>query len=223
MIHKKEKLVLWYDRKKKPVQADRQIVYGYAKWVRLAEWKFFCTFTFAWPVSDRQAEMVFSGFINRLERRLKCDIGYVRGDEKRFSGCGMPASGRHFHALLSCAAPVTPVEIEELWMRMAGNRSDGAGAQVKNYTGHWKAASYVLKSINQPEGNWAFRKLHLFYPSLIEKGMTSRMRRNLRRHKARQEEFERIQEMVDKGVRELEKKWKSTAVEYFGPTWLKNE
>ncbi|HXR15714.1 MAG TPA: hypothetical protein VN777_05825, partial [Terriglobales bacterium] len=54
-------------------------------WLKAVPWKFFCTFTFAWRVSDPQAEKAFDAFINRLERHLGCEVCFVRGDEKRFS------------------------------------------------------------------------------------------------------------------------------------------
>ncbi|HEY1678121.1 MAG TPA: hypothetical protein VGG04_10470, partial [Candidatus Sulfotelmatobacter sp.] len=56
----------------------------YADWVKQIDWKLFCTFTFAWRVSDPQARKTFDEFIDRLERSLRSDVCYVRGDEKRF-------------------------------------------------------------------------------------------------------------------------------------------
>jgi hypothetical protein len=175
----------WYDRKRWPYAGDRHVANEYATWLKLVPWKLFCTFTFAWKVSDPQAEKVFDEFINRLERHLKCDVAYVRGDEKRLSGCGKPASGRHFHVLMTCVAPVSPFFVEVLWMSMAGNRSDGAGAQVQAYDASLNGVSYVLKLINQVDGDWAFRKLHLVHPCVSVGTLNCRQRRNLRRHEAR--------------------------------------
>lgn len=157
-------------------------------WVKQVPWRFFCTFTFAWRVSDPQAENVFHAFIDRLERHLRCEVCFVRGDEKRFSGCGMPASGRHFHVLLTCLAPVQPQFIESLWTSMAGSRADGAGAQVEDYNPDENGASYVLKCIYQPEGNWDFRHLELFHvDARAAQSMNKRWRRRLKRFNARQE------------------------------------
>jgi hypothetical protein len=69
--------------------------------------------------------------MNRLERHLKSDVGYVRGDEKRVSGCGKPACGRHYHALLASAAPLQPAFVEWLWNDVARNPSDDGGAKVE--------------------------------------------------------------------------------------------
>src|SRR5712671_4141245 len=74
---------------------------AYVAWLQPVPWQLFATFTFAWQVSDPQALKVFREFINRLERSARGPVVFVRGDEKRYSGCGMPGSPRHFHALLS--------------------------------------------------------------------------------------------------------------------------
>jgi hypothetical protein len=180
-MHVKER---WYEREHWPYMVDRERVEAYAHWLKQVRWRLFGTFTFAWRVSDQQADKTFAEFINRLERHLKCDIGYVRGDEKRFSGCGKPACARHYHVLLATAAQVSPGLVEAIWMSMAGNRSDNAGAVVKPYNPKLNGVSYVLKLITQPEGNWESRKLHLFHPSVSVGSVTSRMRRHLRRHPA---------------------------------------
>lgn len=177
-----QQTVKLYDRERWPYAKDRRIAEEYAKWVKQVDWRLFCTFTFAWPVSDQEAIETFDEFIDRLECFLQCDVAYVRGDEKRLSGCGKPACARHFHVLLTCTAQVTPEFVEALWMSMAGNRSDHAGAMVVPYNPQLNGASYVLKMINQPEGDWDFRKLHLFHPSAREEKVTVRMRRHLRRH-----------------------------------------
>jgi len=188
-MQKLQQAVRWYEQERWPYAADRKTAEGYADWVKLVPWKLFCTFTFAWKVSDAQADKTFTEFINRLEHVLKCDVGYVRGDEKRLSGCGKPACGRHFHVLLTSVAPMHSSVVEWLWMGMAGNRSDDAGAQVEPYDANRNGASYVLKYINQVDGNWTFRKLHLFHPSASEGKVNKRRRRLLRRHHARQEQL----------------------------------
>jgi hypothetical protein len=181
--------VRWYERTRWPYAADRRTADEYATWLKLIPWTLFGTFTFAWKVSDPQAAKVFDEFIDRLERNIRCDVAHVRGDEKRLSGCGKPASGRHFHVLMASAAPVGPSFVEGLWMSMAGTRSDGAGAQVQAYDASLNGASYVLKLINRVDGDWAFRKLHLVHPSVSVGMLNLRQRRNLRRHEARKQSF----------------------------------
>jgi hypothetical protein len=175
----------WYERERRPYAADRKIAEEYAHWLKQVPWRLFCTFTFAWKVSDVQADKTFAEFINRLERLLKFDVGYVRAAEKRLSGCGRSACGRHFHALLTSVAPVAPGIVEELWMSMAGNRDDGAGAQVEHFDVNQNGLSYIFKMIHHEDGDWSFRKLHLFPPFLDEEKVPCRMRRHLRRQTAR--------------------------------------
>ncbi len=173
-----------------PYHSNRKIPNAYADWVKQIDWQLFCTFTFAWKVDDIRARKIFDEFINRTERHLGTDVCYVRGDEKRFSGCGLPGSARHFHVLMTSLVPMHPLWVKQMWQGMAGNRSDDAGAMVEPYNGFHHGARYVLKFINQPEGDWAFRNLHLFHPEARSlQDLHGRQRRNLRRHKARFQHF----------------------------------
>ena len=181
--------IRWYERERWAYEVDRRTANEYATWLKVVPWKLFATFTFAWKVSDPQATKVFDEFIDRLERHIHCDVTYVRGDEKTLSGCGKPASGRHFHVLMTCAAPINPSLVEALWLSMAGTRSDGAGAQVNVYDARLNGASYVMKFINRVDGDWAFRKLHLAYPCANVGTLNRRRRRQLRRHEARNQSF----------------------------------
>ena len=176
----------WYDRINWPYKADRITAENYATWFKPIHWQLIGAFTFAWSVSDRQADGVFSGFIHGIEKHYRSDVGYVRGDEKRFSGCGKPASPRHYHALLACAAPLSPNFVADLWMSMAGHRSDGAGAKVDVYDPNKNGVSYVLKHMNQANGAWTLSKnLYLFLPPANIEVVGKRMRRHLRRHSVR--------------------------------------
>lgn len=183
-----QKAVRWYERERWRYTADRKINDDYAGWVNQVAWQLFSTLTFAWEVSDPQADEIFAAFINELEHFLRCNVGFVRGDEKRFSGCGKPASGRHFHALMTSEAKLSPVVVETLWMSMAGNGKDHAGAHVELYDGNQKGASYVLKFINRQHGDWTFGKLHLFLPSVDPAKPNKAHRRHLSRHHTRLEQ-----------------------------------
>jgi hypothetical protein len=190
------KTARWYDRERLPYAVDRKTAEEYAIWLRQVPWKLFCTLTFAWKVSDPQADKTFTEFINRLERTLGCDVGYVRGDEKRFSGCGKPACGRHFHVLMTSAAPISPSTVACLWQGMAGNRSDKAGAHIEPYDASQNGVSYVLKFINQVDGDWKFGRLDLFHPEVRRlRTPTKRLRRHLRRHEARELHFSQFNPM----------------------------
>ena len=183
-----EEFPRWYERQHLPYAADLQMVKAYANWLRMIPWKVFGTFTFAWRVSDQQAEETFNEFINRLEHCLKGNVGYVRGDEKRLSGCGKPATGRHFHAVLTSSPPLSSTLVEELWMSMAGSQRGGAGALVETYDPTMNGIEYVLKFLNKADGNWAFRNLALFHPEAHNlQTMTPRQRRRVRRQDARQQ------------------------------------
>jgi hypothetical protein len=157
----------------------------YAAWLEGVPWQLFCTFTFAWPVSDMQADRVFHEFIVRLETRIRGPIAYVRGDEKRFSGCGKPGAPRHFHALIGAHRQLHCQWVAEEWMRLAGRRKNGAGADVRVYNAGGGALPYCLKFIHTPRGDWAFANLDIFLEPLKLDEMNKRQRRRLRRHRDR--------------------------------------
>jgi hypothetical protein len=160
-------------------------VEGYKTWLENVPWQLFCTFTFAWQVSDPQALKVFTEFVNRLERFLRGPIVFVRGDEKRYSGCGMPAAPRHFHALLTAHRKLDRHWVAELWMSMAGRRENGAGANVRIYDPNLGGLAYTLKFINEPDGDWGLRNVDLFLSPPNPHDMNCRQRRRLTRHETR--------------------------------------
>ena len=158
---------------------------AYVEWLRPVPWQLFCTFTFAWQVSDPQAVRVFGAFVNRMERSLHGPVAYVRGDEKRFSGCGVPAAPRHFHALLTAHRKLNHQVVADLWMGMAGRRENGAGANVRIYDPNLGGLAYTLKFINEPDGDWDLRNVDLFLSSRTPQAMNCRQRRRLTRHAKR--------------------------------------
>jgi hypothetical protein len=163
-------------------QADLRF---YAQWFGAVPWQLFCTFTFAWPVSDAQAAQVFKAFMNRLERSFRCPIAYLRGDEKRFSGCGKPAAPRHYHVMLAAAVRLDATFIENTWMLMAGFRANRAGAEVCAYDTKGNAIAYCLKFIFQPEGDWDFKNLDLYLCPPNAMNRNRRQRRRLARNAQR--------------------------------------
>jgi hypothetical protein len=153
---------------------------GYVSWFQRVPWQLFCTFTFAWPVSDPHAITVFNSFIGRLEASLRCPMTYVRGDEKRFPGCGKPGAPRHFHVAMTAACPLNPKPIADAWMDIAGRRENGAGADCRVYDNSLGGLPYILKFINQPGGDWDFGNLDLFLLPNHEQMNTRQRRRHAR-------------------------------------------
>lgn len=172
--------------------SDRQFVKEYAWWVKEVHWQLIATLTFERKVSDYEAEGIFSDFTNCLERMLKADVCYVCGSEKRFSGCGKPASGRHYHLLLTSAVPMRPAIVKFVWQSVTGNRNDDSGAKVEPYIFSKNGAEYVLKYAPEKDGDWKVRNLELFHPARGLLDLKARSRRHLRRHKAREKKFRMI-------------------------------
>lgn len=159
-----------------PMTTD--VAVDYAQWLSRIPWQLFCTLTFAHRVSDQHANKVFLEFVDRAERRFRSPITYVRGDERRFSGCGMPASPRHYHLLLASAVKLDREWLRNCWEYMAGERRFGAGGDFRIYDPALPGVEYVLKKIQTEAGDWTFSNLDYFFPS---RRNGARFRRRLRR------------------------------------------
>lgn len=174
----------WYDREHWPYQADRRLIDQYARFFHSVPWQLFVTLTFAWSVSDAQALKVFQTFIGSLEKATFSPIAYVRGDEKRFSGCGKPAAPLHYHLVMASAAQLPPSLLSNVWMQLAGRRSEGVSAYVQPYDPALPGVNYILKRFLLPDGDWNPRNLDLYLSSqTINKRARRRMRRQQEREK----------------------------------------
>ena len=158
----------WYENM--PVQRDIDTVNVYADWLARVIWQIYGHFTFTWSVSDQQADTVFRTFINFLEHKLGAPIAFVRGDEKRWSGCGKPGSPRHYHVLMTSTAALDPLYLMVVWRRFAGSGRGQDSALVEYVENPKKAAAYCLKFINETDGDWTHHNLHYFVSGLTPVG-----------------------------------------------------
>ena len=180
---KRQQIPRWYERERWMYADDRQSLKKYAEFLRLFPWKLYGTFTFAHKIGDDEADWQFASFIDCLERALKANVAHVRGAEKRFSGCGKPASRRHFHVVLTSTADLRKSLVEALWVLLTQNREDGAKVEV--YDGCEDAVYYILKKMNTVHGEWDHRNLQLFHPQGNTLPLNTRQRRTFQRHQAR--------------------------------------
>lgn len=164
----------------------REQVFQYAQWLRRVDWQFFMTLTFSRRVSHPQAVRVFAEFIDGLEAYVRCPMTFIRGDERRFSGCGMPEIPLHFHTVLTSAFRLDRVYIHDAWTRLAGNRRDGAGADVRAYDASQDGLAYVLK-FAVVSGDWSFGNLDLVLIDDSSK-LNARARRRVARHAMRMQQ-----------------------------------
>ena len=166
-------------------RSDAETVAAYAEWVGMIPWQLFATFTFARRVADEEADVAFRAFINEIERQVRSPIAFVRGDEKRIAGFGLPESGRHFHVLLTSQVHLEPESIAKTWRGYGGNGKDYDSAKVDPYNSGLPGAEYCLKMINETEGDWKFRNLDLFLPGYTPDKDDKRTRRRMERNNSR--------------------------------------
>jgi hypothetical protein len=89
-------------------------------------------------------DTLFSEWVSAIQRRERKTIAFVRADELR--------PQRHIHALLIAARPLS-VEIATFeWQVFAGSKCRDA-ALVEPYQGGGGGLAYVLKRMNEPDGD----------------------------------------------------------------------
>ena len=164
---------------------DTETVAAYAEWLGTIPWQLFATFTFAWRISDAQADEDFKAFINLLELENRSPIGFVRGDEKRRASCSVSESGRHYHVLLTSHLFLDQQMITRIWREYAGSGNSQDSARVDPYDAKLGGAEYCLKMINETEGDWKFRNLDLFLPGYEPAKSNTRSRRRAARNQGR--------------------------------------
>jgi hypothetical protein len=153
----------------------------YARWLSSFPWQWFVTLTFAYQVSDCQAHAIFQKYISQVEVTLHSPIIYVRGDEKRFSGCGLPGAPRHYHLVMASATELDCQWMRQRWEALAGKRQNGAGADFRPYKPELPGLAYIFKTVDRDGGDWSFRNLDLFVDQGLNK-YDARARRRADRH-----------------------------------------
>lgn len=182
----------WYDRI--PV-AERRSIDACAKWLRPIPWQLFVTLTFPWNVTSETADRKFKELINELERALKDSICFVAGKERKPLSAGMSVPW-HFHALMTAHRLIPPGGVAISWRRLVGagakraegrsedddaKSEDGDSALVEPYDSNERGPEYCLKSMNGCNGDWTFRWLREFNPTM--KGTSRPSHRSLRQEK----------------------------------------
>jgi hypothetical protein len=79
------------------------------------------------------ANQIFTQFIDQLEKWFKADIIFLRGDEKRFSGCCKPGCSYHFHVLMTSAVHLDPFFVELVETFVERDRFVGTSYKAANW------------------------------------------------------------------------------------------
>jgi len=159
--------------------AHRQNV---GEWLREFPWQLFVTLTFRITVGRECARKTYHDWIVANERLHRGPIGWIRGEEYRWSGCGMPAVPRHFHALLCSDRHLNAQCLRDQWAVLG---HFGRNIDVRAYEPDNWAAHYCVKYIGEPGGDWDLSEnLDLFKPEAPGNG-NHRVRRRWARHQQR--------------------------------------
>ena len=156
-----------------------------AEWLRTWNWRYWATFTLSRDIGREQGNALLDDCLGELEAAfhdsLTCMIGQ---EQKTYSGSGKPAGRVHFHLLIGSAVNIPALTIVN-WgqlMKFGGNRTSGAGADVRVYDPNRGAVNFLLKCQADPAWDVRFRNLELLSPLTPASAATSsRMRRKLQR------------------------------------------
>ena len=158
-------------------ERDRMIVDAAAKWLRPIPWQWFITLTFPWNVKGETADVKLKEWLNLIERTLKTRICFVAGKERKPHSLGMEVPW-HFHLLVTSCIAIPQGLVERAWTDVVvpGARhllKDGevnGSVLVESYEHNRRGPEYCLKSLNSSNGDWSFRWLELFHPSMKQSG-----------------------------------------------------
>jgi len=131
---------------------DLDVVSEYGSWLRNVNWDLFGTLTFdpkksLHSTASRHKMLVH--YLSSLERYYRRKIRCFWAEEKRWSGCGLPAIAPHFHLLLACdRRPLDPDYPRQLWENLAGK------AEMRVYDFSLDGAIYCAKLIASPDASY---------------------------------------------------------------------
>jgi hypothetical protein len=136
---------------------DSNLADDYGAWLGTFHWDLFGTLTFD-PHrslhSSASRRNTLTSYLSSLERHYRRRIRCFWAEEKRWSGCGLPAIAPHFHLLLACDRhPLTPLYPQLLWETMAGK------AEMRVYDPSLAGAVYCAKLIASPDAQYDFVNL----------------------------------------------------------------
>lgn len=134
---------------------DSNIVTQYGNWLRTFNWDLFGTLTFD-PGRQSHSELsritLLDVYYHELERQYRRHVRCFWAEDKRWSGCGLPAIAPHFHVLLACDRnPLIPDFPTVLWNNLAGH------AEIRTYDCSRGAAFYCAKLIPSPDAHYGFK------------------------------------------------------------------
>jgi hypothetical protein len=115
------------------------LVSAYGDFISQWPWDHYATLTFGRKLSQASCLRHWDEFIDSLGRNTRGRVGWIRADERRWSGYASPEIPLHFHALLKYQHVPAPDEVAGLWRSRAGD------AKVEAYNCGGGAAYYIAK------------------------------------------------------------------------------
>jgi hypothetical protein len=115
------------------------LVSAYGDFFHQWPWDHYATLTFGRQMSEARCINRWQDFIDSIGRFTHGRVGWVRADEQRWSGCGIPEVPLHFHSLLKYQHVPAPEAVAALWKSKAGD------AQVEAYGSGGGAAWNIAK------------------------------------------------------------------------------
>jgi hypothetical protein len=163
------------------IEAGRQV----AEWLYNWEWRWWVTLTFSRDIGSARADAILGEYLNEFEATHRDSLTcMIAQEQKTISGSGRPAGRVHFHVLIGSSIDHGAKALQQLWQqaRYGGNRTSGAGADVRPYDPQRGALVYLQKALMEKSSGLTFHNLELLSPVAPESATKSaEVRRKLKR------------------------------------------
>ncbi|UAY52139.1 hypothetical protein [Ferruginibacter albus] len=134
---------------------NNQRIRGYAEWLNLMKWSYYCTFTTRYDFSVKSARVLMNRYFSFLKNNLKSEVQifWVAEPFDTKDGC-------HLHTLIKVLAPGSSAknQINKVWQVITnGNYGKGFNStKIDRYKPYLGAHFYVSKYLNRINADYDF-------------------------------------------------------------------
>jgi len=131
------------------VSDNRRLISTAAEFISCFNVTHYFTLTYPRRVSWEGRERRFQSWMDAIEWLQRRPLGWIRADERRFSGLGFPEIPWHHHGLLVDTDHLCSRTAESIWRSFVGD------ARVQRFERNGGAIPYSLKLAFSSSGDWS--------------------------------------------------------------------
>jgi hypothetical protein len=131
------------------VSDNRRVVLAATELIASFNVTHYFTLTYPRRMSCEGRDKLFERWLDAIEWLQRRPLGWIRADERRFSGLGFPEIPWHHHGLLIDTDHLCGRTAESIWRSFVGD------ARVVRYQRNGGAIPYSIKHAFSEWGDWA--------------------------------------------------------------------